>query len=178
MRRRSDSVNPRASLPLKARGRRHTLEAAACMLVIEAALIGGALAFFGRPARVHAGAGLTPDMVEGEKIIEVLVLDDRMVNSRSGFSSLSEVEIWIHVRRKHEAMVVGELLRFRNEIRADLMTIWRMAEPRQLDDPRLELVTRRVHDVLVERFGADSASGELIVLESFILTGPAFRIEG
>jgi hypothetical protein len=152
------------------------MEAAACMLVIEAALIGGALIAFGRPAAVHAGSSQAPGLVEGESIIEVLVLDDRMLNSGSGFSYLYEVEIWIHVRRKHEAMVADELERFRNEIRADLMTIWRAAEPRQLNDPRLEFVTGRVHELLSGRFGVDSGSGEPIILESFIVTGPAFRI--
>lgn len=163
--------------PPRARRGRPTLIILA-ILGIEAGVIGGAVGLLDGPAKARATADDAATPLEGDRIVECLVLNERMLNHRSGVGLLHEVEIWIHVRAKHQGWVSRELTQFQNQIRSELTALWRAAELRDVNDPALQRLTLRVQALLEARFGADPANGEPVVLEAFIVTGPAFRVDG
>lgn len=148
------------------------------MLLVEAVVIIGAMTVVAGPKPVQAADILPELQPEEEKTIEVLVLDDRLPNSRSGANYLYDTEIWVHVKKKHEEHVSNELDRFRNELKAELMAIWRTADPRQLQEPKMENLTRKVQTLLDSRFGRDSESSEPIIQKTLIVSGLGFRVDG
>ncbi len=150
----------------------------AVMLLAEAGLIVGAMMFVGGPATVSGDVERPPAELESEKIVEVLVLDDRLPNNRSGLTYLYPTEIYIQVRRKHEPIVQDQLKQFQNEIRAEISAIWKTAEPRHFQEPMLENLTRKVQALMDGRFGSDSDSGEPIVAKCVIVAGTGFRVDG
>ena len=76
---------------------------------------------------------------------------------------------------KHQDQVRLEIERIRNELRADIMAIWKSARPRHLREPELDTVTRRIMASLAIRFGVDEASGEQIIRKCIIVSGTGFR---
>ncbi|MGI9013781.1 MAG: hypothetical protein ACR2GY_05960 [Phycisphaerales bacterium] len=148
------------------------------LLGIEAAVLLGVVMVLKGPATVEA-SDILPDLKpEEEKTVEVLVLADRLLNSRSGINFLYDTEVWVHVKKKHEERVADELNRFRNELKAELMAIWRTAEPRQLQEPKMENLTRKAQTLLDRRFGVDGDTGEPIIQKCLIVSGPGFRVDG
>ena len=147
------------------------------ILVGEAVLIIGAMYFVGGPSRVQADQALGQLEAESEKLVEVLVLDDRLPNTRSGLAYLYDTEIWVQIRRRHEPRISDELQRFRNEIKSDLAAIWRSSEPRHFQEPRMENLTRKVQALLDARFGSDPETGDPIIEKVVIVSGPGFRID-
>ena len=150
----------------------------AALLGIEAAVLLGVVMVLKGPAPVEASDILPELKPEEEKTVEVLVLDDRLLNSRSGINFLYDTEVWVHVKKKHEERVADELNRFRNELKAELMAIWRTAEPRQLQEPKMENLTRKAQTLLDRRFGVDGDTGEPIIQKCLIVAGPGFRVDG
>jgi len=148
------------------------------MFLVEAALIVGAMMIIRGPSNVQA-AEIVPGMeAEDEKVVEVLVLDERLPNNRQGINYVYDTEIWVHVKKKHEPRVSDELNRFRNELKSEMMAIWRTAEPRHLQEPKMENLTRKVETLLRQRFGDDADSGEAIIDKCVIVSGPPFRVDG
>ena len=148
------------------------------LLIFEAVVILGAMTVLKGPETVQADNVLPELKPEDEKTVEVLVLDDRLLNSRSGVNYLYETEIWVHVKKKHEENVADELNRFRNELKSELMAIWRTSEPRQLMEPKMENLTRKVQTLLDRRFGIEGETGEPIIQKCLIVSGPGFRVDG
>lgn len=147
------------------------------ILILEAVLIIGAMMYLSNPDKLMAEA--VPDQdTEGEKIVEILVLDDRLPNSRQGINYLYDTEIWAHVKQKHNGGVSEELERYRNEIRSDLIAIWKTSEPRHFLEPKMENLTRKVHALMSQRFGNDLETSEPIVRKVVIVSGPAIRVDG
>jgi flagellar basal body-associated protein FliL len=120
------------------------------LIIIVALLLGvegGLLYFFfarGAPKQVEAAEPVVVANPEDEKLVELLVLDDRLVNDRTGISYLYETEIYVKVRKKDESWVKDEIERSKNEIRAKVGGIWRTAEPTHFQEPLFETLTRRV----------------------------------
>lgn len=148
------------------------------MLLGEAGLIVGAMMVVGKPASVSGDVEKPPAELESEKIVEVLVLDDRLPNNRSGITYLYPTEIYIQVRRKHEPLVQDQLKQFQNEIRAEISAIWKTAEPRHFQEPMLENLTRKVQALMDGRFGNDQDTGEPVVSKCVIVSGTGFRVDG
>ena len=147
------------------------------VLVIEAVAIIGLPILIGGPAEVEATASLaTVDTPEEEKIVELLVLDAKLPNNRSGVTYLYETEIYVQVKRKHEARVADELEQFRNEMRSEISAIWRTSDPRRFQEPKLENLTRKVYALLSGRFAADP-QGEPIVTKCVIVMGTGMRVD-
>ncbi len=175
------------------------------MLAIEAAGIAGALYFIGKPESAeaageheeaeeahaeepegdaahgdesHGSGDAAPSAGDANKIVEVLIVEERLLNSRSGMHYLYETEIWVHVRKRNEAAVLSELEQCRNEIKAEVIAMWRTAMPEQLEEPRMENLTRKVQAMLQERFGKDEKSKEPRIEKALIVAGPGFRVDG
>lgn len=148
------------------------------VLLIEAVLIVGVMMFIGRPGEVRADAemadsGATAD----ERIQEILVVDRKLPNNKSGVTYLYDTEIYVQVRARHADRVTAELEQFRNEITAEINSIWRTSHPSHFLEPNHENLNRKVEALLQRRFGNDSQSGEPIVVRTIIVMGTGFRID-
>lgn len=159
-------------------GRKKGLMVIGGVVIFEAVLIIGAMMLVGGPEPVKASDVLPDAQPESDKIVEILVIDERLPNNRQGINYVYDTEVWVHTRNRYEAMVSDELNRFRNEIKAELMAIWRTAEPRHLQEPRMENLTRKVYALLSQRFGDDTESEEPVISKCVIVSGPGFRVDG
>ncbi len=160
----------------KSRGK--TIILLAAVFIGEAALIIGLMMFVGRPASVQAGDSMPAvELSEDEKIVETLILDERLANGKIGVTYLYETEIYVQTRRKFEQRVKSELEQFQNEIKADINAIWRTAEPHTFQEPRLETLTRKVYALLNDRFGTDDETGEPIIAKCVVVMGTGFRVD-
>ena len=149
------------------------------ILVVEAVVIIGAMAFLGGPPEVEAAevaAVLTTP--QEERIVEILVLDAKLPNNKSGVTYLYDCEIYVQVKKRYADKVGAEFEQFRNEIKSEITAIWRTAQGRHFQEPRLESLTRRVQTMLSDRFGVDHQRDEPIISKCVIVMGMGFRIEG
>lgn len=148
----------------------------AVLLVGEAALFGGLYFLFGGPKSAQATEAVVAKDPEEEKIVEVLVLNERLANDRTGLTFVYPTEVYVQVKKRDEAWVAEEVERFRNEIRADLVAVWKTAEPHHFQEPRLESLTRRAETLLRERFDQRNASGQPVVVKSVVVSGTGIRV--
>jgi len=165
--------------PSGSRTRYGTLLLVCTVLMVEAAALIGVLNFASGPSAALAGDAMAIDQQGlGDRVVETLVLDARLENDRSGVTNVFDTEIWVQTRARHQDQVTRELDRIRNEIRADIMAIWKSAQPRHLREPELDTITRRILASLSDRFGVDEASGDQIIRRCVIVAGTGFRAEG
>jgi hypothetical protein len=159
--------------------RKKTILAIAGMLVVEAALIIGAMIFFGHDPEVARADSdvLDPILIEENKIVEVLVLDAKLPNAKSGVAYLYSTEVYVQVRNRHSESVKATIGQFYNEIKSELTAIWRTSEPHQFQEPKLENLTRKVHAMLNQRFDVDDETGDPIVTKVVIVMGTGFRVD-
>ena len=148
------------------------------ILVMEAVVIIGAMLVLGGPPKVEAADPaatlLTP---EEERIVEILVLDAKLPNNKSGVTYLYDTEVYVQVKKRYADQVTAELAQFRNEIKSEITALWRTAEPRHFQEPRMESLTRRIHAMLRDRFGVDRQRDEPIISKCVIVMGMGFRID-
>ena len=152
----------------------------AVMLIAEAGIIIGLLMVVGKPTDVSA---LEPGLgeaapAEGDKIVEMLVLDAKLFNNKSGMSYMYDTEIYAHVKQKFETRVNGELEQFQNEIKAEIAAIWKTCEPHQFQEPKNESLTRKVYALLNARFGVDQETGDPLVTKCIVYMGTGLRVDG
>lgn len=146
------------------------------LLVVEAAVFGAAFMFLGKPKTVEATEPVVVKDPEEEKLVEILVLNDKLENDRSGLTYVYPTEVYVQVKKKEETWVSEEIERFRNEIRSDIKAIWRTSEPHHFQEPKLESLTRRVEALLRERFDKHNPDGEAVVAKCVIVSGTGIRI--
>lgn len=148
------------------------------ILVLEAVVIIGAMMLLGGPADVQATeVPATLAAPDDERIVEIMVLDAKLPNNKSGMTYLYDTEIYVQVKKRYADQVTDELDQFRNEIKSEIAAIWRTAEPRHFQEPRLETLTRRVQTLLSDRFGVDHQRDEPIISKCVIVMGMGFRID-
>lgn len=151
----------------------------AAALLIEAGLIIGAIMLLATPPQTtEASAALgTAGVPMEDRIREILIVDTRLPNRKTGVTYLYNTEVYAQVKSRHAERVQVELDQFQNEIRAEIAAIWRTAEPHHFQEPRLENLTRKVYALLSERFGGDAESGEPIISKVVIVMGTGFRVD-
>ena len=172
---------PDQSAPRGRKGSFKMILAVLGLLVFEAALIVGAMMIIGGEPKVAGADDSTlPEVetAEDEKIVEILVLDGKLPNAKTGITYLYDTEIYVQVRRKYADRVNSELEQFYNEIKADISAIWRTSEPQHFKEPKLENLTRKVYALLNERFGTDPDDGEPILVKCVLVMGTGFRVDG
>ncbi len=145
------------------------------LLVLEGAAIVGFFSMTG-PKHVEAEVPVAVANPEESKPIELLLLDDRLVNDRTGLAYLYEVEVYVKVRKKDETWVKEEIERSRNELRAEIGGLWRTAEPHHFQEPTFETLTRRIEGTLRERFDHRSTDGKPTVDRCVLVVGTGIRI--
>jgi hypothetical protein len=148
------------------------------ILVVEAVVIIGAMTLLGGPPEVEATeVPAVLEAPEDEQIVEILVLDGKLPNNKSGVTFLYDTEIYVQVKKRYADEVAEELSQFRNEIKSELTAVWRTAEPRHFQEPRLQTLTRRIQTMLGDRFGVDKQHDEPIISKCVIVMGMGFRID-
>ncbi len=134
----------------------------AAILLIEAGTILGTMWLSGGPTEVK-GQGIDADLkAEQNELVEVLVVQGKYDNQRTGRTYLYDSEIYATVRRKNEAKFKEELETMKTQISVDVQTIFRRAEPSHFQEPTRATLTRQIKAVLDERFGKD-AEGEPLI---------------
>ncbi|MHC5112906.1 MAG: hypothetical protein ACYTGP_00595 [Planctomycetota bacterium] len=149
------------------------------MLIGEAALIIALMAWLGGEPDVAAAAGPLGDVpqAEDERVVEVLVLDAKLPNAKSGVAYLYSTEVYAQVKQKHADVVSGRVQQFYNEIKAEISAVWRTSDPHHFQEPKLENLTRKVNAMLNQRFGSDSETGEPVLVKTVIVMGTGFRVD-
>ena len=149
------------------------------ILALEAVVIIGAMTLLGGPPEVDAAdVPAVLETPEEERIVEILVLDAKLPNNKSGMTYLYDTEIYVQVKQRYADKVAEELSQFRNEIKSEITAVWRTAEPRHFQEPRLQSLTRRIQTMLGDRFGVDRERDEPIISKCVIVMGMGFRIDG
>ena len=161
-------------------GRLKTALTIGMLLAIEAGAIVGMMLFLGTDNRVVTTEGAVLADVEQDethRIVEILVLDGKLPNAKTGVTYLYDTEIYVQVKQMHAEIVTGELEQFTNEIKADISAIWRTSSPQHFQEPKLENLTRKVYALLHDRFGNDPDTGEPILVKCVIVMGTGFRVD-
>ncbi len=149
------------------------------ILVVEAAVIIGAMVLLSGPPEVEASnVKAALEVAEDEKIVEILVLDSKLPNNKTGITYLYDAEIYVQVKKRYEVRVREELNQFRNEIKSQITAIWRTCDPRDFQEPKLQSLTRKVGALLTDRFGVDQQLSEPIMSKCVIVMGTGFRVDG
>ena len=149
------------------------------ILVVEAAVIIGAMVLLSGPPEVEASnVKAALEVAEDEKIVEILVLDSKLPNHKTGITYLYDAEIYVQVKKRYEVRVREELNQFRNEIKSQITAIWRTCDPRDFQEPKLQSLTRKVGALLTDRFGVDQQLSEPIMSKCVIVMGTGFRVDG
>ncbi len=128
-----------------------------------------------KPGKAEVSATL--EMPEEEQIVEIMVLDAKLPNNKSGVTYLYDTEIYVQVKQRYADKVAEELQQFRNEIKSEITAIWRTGEMRHFQEARLESLTRRIQTLLSDRFGVDRQRDEPIISKCVIVMGMGFRID-
>ncbi|MFZ9882202.1 MAG: hypothetical protein ACO3QC_12465 [Phycisphaerales bacterium] len=170
----SESTTPEGGAAAKKGGMKFAIITVA-LLAVEGA---GLYAFFsmGGPKHVEATEPALVANPEEEKPVELLLLDDRLVNDRTGISYLYDTEIYVKVRKKDELWVKDEIERTKNEIRAQVSGIWRTAEPHHFQEPMFDTLTRRIETAMRERFDHRSVDGKPTVEKCVLVVGTGIRV--
>ena len=148
------------------------------ILTIEAVVILGAIMLLGgAPVVDGASAPATAHLPQDERIVEVLVLDGRLPNSKTGITYLYDVEIYVQVKNRYASRVSDEFAQFRNEIKSEITAIWRQSDPREFQEAKVQSLTRKIGALLNQRFGVDKDHGEPIISKCVIVMGTGFRVD-
>ena len=137
-------------LPLK------TIMILAVVLLLEAGAVSAIWFFAGQPADV-AAEGTNLDEAQLEQPVEMVLIEDRFQNTRSGRAYLYDTEIYIVVPRKHQSTVQNKLEGMHAQVATEIATIFRRAEPAHLLEPELSTLTRQIRAMIDEKFGYDEA---------------------
>lgn len=113
-----------------------------------------------KPKMAAADPFMASELDEGERIIEVPVIDGRFPNRKSGRSMLYQTEITVQVKKKNEDKVKQLIEENQARIKMSVGTIWRNAEPRHFNEPYLSTLTRQVLEMLDKIIDANLPEGE------------------
>lgn len=173
----TETAAPASAAPAKqGGGAMKTILVLAIVLGLEGATVGLTMWLSGGPKEVSA-VGLDADaMAEQDKLVEVLVAKDRFPNVRTGRNFLYDTEIYVTLKNKNQAKVTAELEQMQAQMKTDLATLVRKAEPEWFQEATLATLRRQVKTILDERFGED-ADGEPIIKEVLITKCIPFRAD-
>ncbi len=162
---------PKKSVSLK------TLLMVLGVLLLEVVTVVVAFSMAGGPDAVSAdrtGANLLVD--DGNAEVEELVIEDRFANSRRGDVYLYDSEIYVVLKKKHQAKMQADLKSMSAQVHADILTIFRRADPTFMHEDELQTLSRQIKAALDNRFGKD-ADGEPIVRRVLITRCTEYRID-
>jgi hypothetical protein len=104
------------------------------------------------------------------------VVNDKMPNAKRGVTYLYDARIYVQVKQRNAARMERELEQFGNEIKAEIVGIFRTSDPRVFTEPRLETLQRRLEMMFHDRMGTVDGGEEPIVEKVVIVLGPGYRV--
>lgn len=145
-------------------------------LIIEGVVLTAVFMMGGSPSEVKADGLADEIAMNNEQPVEILVIDGKFQNTRTGKGYLYDTEVYIVVRKKYEEEVGLRKEAMQGAINSDLITIFRRAEPAHLHEHELSTLTRQIRAALDERFGYDP-DGEPYVQDCFLAEFKEFRTD-
>ena len=139
-----------------------TLALLAGVFLIEGVAITAVFLFAGAPAGVKADEDAANLVAENDKLVEVLVLEDRFPNNLSGRTYIYDTQIYLHVRKKFKEMITEKLEGMKALIMGDVAEIFRASEPTELNETSLGTLKRKIRAKLDERLGRDADGNEYV----------------
>lgn len=140
---------PASKLPVK------TIMIMAAVFIIEAAAISAVWFFAGQSEPASAQNPNNDPALALEQPVEVLVIQGKFQNTRSGRPYLYDTEIYVVVKQKHTGYIERVLENTRVAITSEVSKLFRKAEPAHLLEPELSTLTRQIHAMLDRRLGRD-----------------------
>ncbi len=159
----AEANDNKKKLPIK------TIAVLAVVLIVEAVAIIGVFSMSGQPSDIQADPTAKTESDLAEQMVEELVVAEKFQNVRSGKPFIYDTEVYITMKRKHQADAASKLSLMSNSIREDIRTIFSRADPGHLDEPTLSTLERQIKAVLDSRLEFDVDTGDPIV-ESVIIT--------
>jgi len=124
-------------------------------LLIEGLAISAAFMFSGGPAAVKADGAIDGDLEQMDKLVEVLIVEDRFSNYKEGRLFYYDVKIFIVIRNKDKEQIEQKVKDMNATISEDIATIVRSAEPAHLMESTLSTLKRHLREALDARLGRD-----------------------
>lgn len=99
------------------------------------------------------------DIIAGEQapaapaVGEVTILEDRVSNMRSGRLYFYDVRICIEVEQADVETVEQDVAKREAFIRDSIRTAFAQADPQYLEEPELQTMKRKIHEILEEALG-------------------------
>ena len=159
-------------------GRFRTLVLAAGLLVGEAVLLLGGYHYLAGPRTVSAEVDHDFDDRGGQRVTELQLIDEQLTNNRMGAVYVYPVEIYVQVAEPDSEWWTQLTSQYQNEIRAEIAALWRSADQLVLDDPKLEVMTRRVQTLLRTRFEGEANPEVPRINKVVIVPSTGFRVRG
>lgn len=151
-----------------------TLLVILAVMLLEGAGIVGFMMMSSGPSEV-SGDTLQAELdAQQNKLVEVLVVEERFDNLNSGRTILYDTGIYVKVKKKHEEKVKMNLKESVATIKSEIGQIIRQSEVAQLNEPTKSTLTRRVKKMMDERFGMDESDepiiGQVLIVKCTPLT--------
>jgi hypothetical protein len=172
----SQSSDETPSTPSSKGGRFKTLLLAAGLLVGEAVVLLGGYHYVAGPKTVSAETDQQILNAPEQRITELPLINERLTNNRMGAVYVYPVEIYVQVIESDSAWWNELTGQYKNEIRAEISALWRSADQLVLDDPKLEVMTRRVQSLLRTRFEGEANPEVPRISKVVIVPSTGFRI--
>jgi len=142
---------PKKKLPLK------TLAIFASVMLLEGGVIATVFMLSGQPAQVKGESAADLVAQQGEKPVELMVIEDRFQNTKTGRTYLYQTEVYVVVKQKHKDVLSKRIEAMQAQIKDEIGLIIRRAEPAHLLEPTLATLKRQVNAKLDELLGPDEA---------------------
>ena len=157
-------------------GRLKTLLLAAGLLVGEAVVLLGGYHYVAGPKTVSAETDQQIVELPEQRITELQLINERLTNNRMGAVYVYPVEIYVQVSESDSTWWTELTDQYQNEIRAEIAALWRSADQLVLDDPKLEVMTRRVQSLLRNRFEGEANPEVPRINKVVIVPSTGFRV--
>ncbi len=172
-----NSITNDQTAPQRRGGHFKTIALAAGLLIAEAALFVGGFMYL----TPDAGTADMAEVMSEEtpmlsRISEIKLVEEKMTNDRLGAVYVYPVEVYVHVPEDHALWLSDLVGQFQHEIRAEMATLWRQADPAVLQDPRMKVMTDRIETLLRKRFEGEAKPEVSRIVKVVIVSGTGFRI--
>lgn len=137
------------------------------VLLMEVGTVAVTFWMHGQPSEVRADGAALDAAAAANQPVELDLIEDRFQNTRSGRSYLYDTKICIVVKQKYAEQIKEKIEDIKAQITTDIATVFRRAEPAQLLEPSLSILTQQVRAVVDNEFGKDD-DGKMYVQKVLI----------
>lgn len=170
-----DQATTEEQKPKKGGGAMKAIIIVVVVMVIEAVAFLGMMMMSG-PDAAEAADVVPDEQAELDKPVEVLVVEGKFDNQRTGRTYLYDTKIVVLVSQRHAEQFQADVEASQTQVSVDIQTIFRRAEPAHFQEPTRATLTRQVKAKLDERFGTD-AEDQPIIDEVLIAKCLAIRMD-